>query len=179
MIWWLAFDKKPFQFWREIWIQVVVILLQLWWWLFLINAKYFRHLRLPPLKMCILAWNWGNCKVIYPKYVLQTLTRYNFYSTWGIALVKPKVIQIHPSYYKNSNKFSQTNALFCQLPQNMTTDCSLSLCYFTTNCSERRQKFKTILCKVWGTYINVNLPYNHYVIFWVNWLVQVHLAEGV
>ena len=113
----------------------------------------------------------------YISQVLQTLTRYNFYSTWGIAMVKPKVIQIHPNYYKNSNKFSQTNALFCQLPQNMTTDCSFSTCYFTTNCSERRQKFKTILCKVWGTYINVNLPYNHYVIFWVNWRVQVHLKE--
>ena len=25
MIWWLAFEKKPFQFWRGIWIQVVVI----------------------------------------------------------------------------------------------------------------------------------------------------------
>ena len=30
MIWRLAFEKKPFQFWREIWIQVVVILLQLY-----------------------------------------------------------------------------------------------------------------------------------------------------
>ena len=30
MIWWLVFEKKPFQFWREIWIQVVVILLQLY-----------------------------------------------------------------------------------------------------------------------------------------------------
>ena len=30
MIWWLAFEKKPFQFWREIWIQVVAILLQLY-----------------------------------------------------------------------------------------------------------------------------------------------------
>ena len=30
MIWWLEFEKKPFQFWREIWIQVVVILLQLY-----------------------------------------------------------------------------------------------------------------------------------------------------
>ena len=30
MIWWLAFEKKPFQFWREIWIQIVVILLQLY-----------------------------------------------------------------------------------------------------------------------------------------------------
>ena len=30
MIWWLAFEKKPFQFRREIWIQVVVILLQLY-----------------------------------------------------------------------------------------------------------------------------------------------------
>ena len=30
MIWWLALEKKTFQFWREIWIQVVVILLQLY-----------------------------------------------------------------------------------------------------------------------------------------------------
>ena len=30
MIWWLAFEKKPFQIWREIWIQVLVILLQLY-----------------------------------------------------------------------------------------------------------------------------------------------------
>ena len=30
MIWWLIFEKKPFQFWREIWIQVIVILLQLY-----------------------------------------------------------------------------------------------------------------------------------------------------
>ena len=27
--WWLIFEKKPSQFWREIWIWVVVILLQL------------------------------------------------------------------------------------------------------------------------------------------------------
>ena len=30
MIWCLAFKKKPFQFWQEIWIKVVVILLQLY-----------------------------------------------------------------------------------------------------------------------------------------------------
>ena len=30
MIWWLVFEKKTFQFWREIWIQIVVILLQLY-----------------------------------------------------------------------------------------------------------------------------------------------------
>ena len=30
MIQWLAFEKKLFQFWRQIWIQVVVILLQLY-----------------------------------------------------------------------------------------------------------------------------------------------------
>ena len=30
MIWWLAFEKKPFKFWREIQIQVVVTLLQLY-----------------------------------------------------------------------------------------------------------------------------------------------------
>ena len=29
MIWWLAFEKEPFQFWLEMWIQVVLILLQL------------------------------------------------------------------------------------------------------------------------------------------------------
>jgi hypothetical protein len=30
IIWWLIFEIKPFQFCREIWIQVVVILLQLY-----------------------------------------------------------------------------------------------------------------------------------------------------
>ena len=30
MMWWLIFEKKPFQPWREIWIQVVVIVLQLY-----------------------------------------------------------------------------------------------------------------------------------------------------
>ena len=30
MIWWLIFEKMPFLFWREIWIQVIVILLQLY-----------------------------------------------------------------------------------------------------------------------------------------------------
>ena len=30
MIWWLAFEKKPFHFWQKIWIQVTVILLQLY-----------------------------------------------------------------------------------------------------------------------------------------------------
>ena len=30
IIWWLIFEKKSFQFWREIWIWVVVILLQLY-----------------------------------------------------------------------------------------------------------------------------------------------------
>ena len=30
IIWWLIFEKKPYQFWREIWIWVVVILLQLY-----------------------------------------------------------------------------------------------------------------------------------------------------
>ena len=28
--WWLTFETKPFQFWLEIWIQVLVILLQLY-----------------------------------------------------------------------------------------------------------------------------------------------------
>ena len=30
MIWWLAFEKKSFHFWRDIWIQVVFTLLQLY-----------------------------------------------------------------------------------------------------------------------------------------------------
>ena len=41
MIWWLAFDKKPFQFWRQIWIEVVVILLQLYILLWHNRAKVF------------------------------------------------------------------------------------------------------------------------------------------
>ena len=28
IMWWLIFEKKSFQFWREIWIQVLVMLLQ-------------------------------------------------------------------------------------------------------------------------------------------------------
>ena len=40
MIWWLALEKKPFQFWREIWIQVVVMLLQLYRWFFF-RSMYF------------------------------------------------------------------------------------------------------------------------------------------
>ena len=31
VIWLLIFEKNPFQFWREIWIWVVVILLQLYY----------------------------------------------------------------------------------------------------------------------------------------------------
>ena len=30
MIWWLVFEKKPFKFWREIWIHSVAIFLQLY-----------------------------------------------------------------------------------------------------------------------------------------------------
>ena len=32
IIWWLIFEKRPFQFWREIWIWVVVILSKLYIW---------------------------------------------------------------------------------------------------------------------------------------------------
>ena len=44
MIWWLAFEKKTFQFWREIWIQVVVILLQLYSHLYFHSFLLFLHL---------------------------------------------------------------------------------------------------------------------------------------
>ena len=47
MIWWLAFEKKPFQFWRKIGIQVLVILLQLY-----IAIKYEVML----LKKILLGW---------------------------------------------------------------------------------------------------------------------------
>ena len=40
MIWWLAFEKKPSQFWQEIWIKVVVILLQLYKG-FNLNSKFW------------------------------------------------------------------------------------------------------------------------------------------
>ena len=45
MIWWLAFEKRPFQFWRKIWIQVVVILLQLY---LQRNAFFFSNNLSPP-----------------------------------------------------------------------------------------------------------------------------------
>ena len=45
MIWWLAFEKKLFQFWRKIWIQVVVILLQLY---LQRNAFFFSNNLSPP-----------------------------------------------------------------------------------------------------------------------------------
>jgi hypothetical protein len=32
IIWWLIFETKPNQFWQEIWIQVLDILLQLYFW---------------------------------------------------------------------------------------------------------------------------------------------------
>ena len=41
MIWWLAFEKKSFQFWREIWIQVVIILLQLYYLVYVPKANSF------------------------------------------------------------------------------------------------------------------------------------------
>ena len=33
IIWWLIFEKRPFQFWREIWIWVLVILLLSSYWM--------------------------------------------------------------------------------------------------------------------------------------------------
>ena len=65
----------------------------------------------------------------------------------------------------------QINTIFWHLTQNMTTDCSLnyifSTRYFTYNCPNRTQKFKTILCRVWGI-INVNLLNNDMLYFgWI------------
>ena len=61
----------------------------------------------------------------------------------------------------------QINKIFSQLTQTMTTDFYMnymfSMCYFTSNCSECKKKFKTILCKV---------VIQFYVIFWVNWRVN-------
>ena len=48
---WLEFEKKPFQFWQEIWIQVVVILLQLY------PSLIGKHVSLTPWKLChALSW---------------------------------------------------------------------------------------------------------------------------
>ena len=62
----------------------------------------------------------------------------------------------------------QINKIFSQLTQNMTTDCymnyTFSTFYFISNCSECKQKFKTILFKV-------VIQFN--VIFWVNWRVKL------
>ena len=41
--WWLIFEKRPFQFWQKIWIQVVVILLQLYPALILIISTVLTH----------------------------------------------------------------------------------------------------------------------------------------
>ena len=61
----------------------------------------------------------------------------------------------------------QINKILSQLTQNMTTECYMnymfSTCYFASNCSECKQKFKTILCKV---------DIQFYGIFWVNWRVN-------
>ena len=61
----------------------------------------------------------------------------------------------------------QINKIFSQLTQTTTTDFYMnymfSMCYFTSNCSECKQKFKTILCKVVKQF--------HF-IFWINWWVN-------
>ena len=61
MIWWLAFEKKPFQFWREIWIQVVVILLQLYF----CSVLYDRSLTI--------GWNTFDDAKAKSKFYFQTL----------------------------------------------------------------------------------------------------------
>ena len=44
IIWWLVFEKKPFQFWREIWIQVVVIVLQLYLTFRVVSVLFFHQI---------------------------------------------------------------------------------------------------------------------------------------
>ena len=47
LIWWLLFKKEPNQFWREIWIEVLVILLQL-------------YQKVGPKRAIYLVWNYRN-----------------------------------------------------------------------------------------------------------------------
>ena len=50
IIWWLTFEKKSFQFWQEIWIQVLVILLQV----------YIQRLCCSQVQIWFKKWT-GNC----------------------------------------------------------------------------------------------------------------------
>ena len=85
----------------------------------------------------------------------------------SITMVEAGVIPVTPLRPSGSWLIQvilcQINKIFSQLTQNMTTDCYMnymfSTCYFTSNCSECKQKFKTILCKV---------VIQFYFIFWVN-----------
>ena len=94
----------------------------------------------------------------------------------SITMVEAGVIPVTPLRPSGSWLIQvilcQINKIFSQLTQNMTTDCYMnymfSTCYFTSNCSECKQKFKTILCKV---------VIQFYFIFWVNWRVNKNIWQ--
>ena len=61
IIWWLIFEKKPFQFWRKIWIQVLVILLQLY---LLLKFPYIPFDALPDPADDVVLWSWSWAELV-------------------------------------------------------------------------------------------------------------------
>ena len=61
IIWWLIFEKKPFQFWRKIWIQVLVILLQLY---LLLKFPYVPFDALPDPADDVVLWSWSWAELV-------------------------------------------------------------------------------------------------------------------
>ena len=92
VIWWLIFEKKPFQFWQKIWIWVIDILLQLYQHQLLINWHSIpscAHIPFSNNVFCeLMLKNWPNTlnqncqKMLYSK-------AYKFTSTLFLAL-EPK-----------------------------------------------------------------------------------------
>ena len=84
MIWWLIFEKKPFQFWREIWIQVVVILLQLYLKQILIKRYPFVFY----------------FKLILPLLINMSLKSNNLVKLYHEVLVLPKITECSQAFSK-------------------------------------------------------------------------------
>ena len=96
MIWLLAFEKKPFWFWQEIWIQVVVILLQLyrctsiqtWNWLYLI---FFSQLPSTREVGNQAAWSLSSCK---PGFGVEQIRDDNYETYWQSDGQLPHLVNI-------------------------------------------------------------------------------------
>ena len=109
MIWWLAFEKKPSQFWQEIWIKVVVILLQLYKG-FNLNSKFW-NLR-PFSKQSRLyfqefernhfywfLWNIHSMKAIGKKVFREKLVQKNHNASWEI--ISPHFVRTQLDFCMN------------------------------------------------------------------------------